>query len=141
MARLALRELCGYRAGDTLCHLLDGIYHRDPWRGTGGQDFSESCSRYSSADNGNNRVPRVGQLTHASSLMPAHSGRLPWAGRTARSIHPVAGERHLCRADAARQQRCQLMQGPRWLDEAFSPWGYTESNCGPHPYQGCALTD
>ena len=30
---------------------------------------------------------------------------------------------------------------PRWLDESFSPWGYTESNCGPHPYQGCALTD
>ena len=26
-------------------------------------------------------------------------------------------------------------KGPR------EQWGYTESNCGPHPYQGCALTD
>ena len=32
-------------------------------------------------------------------------------------------------------------RGPRNSSTGTSLWGYTESNCGPHPYQGCALTD
>lgn len=29
-------------------------------------------------------------------------------------------------------------RGPKGL---AVKWGYQESNLGPHPYQGCALTD
>jgi hypothetical protein len=41
----------------------------------------------------------------------------------------------------ARQALSQLSYGP---DKTFTPhnwWVWADSNCRPHPYQGCALTN
>ena len=84
------------------------------------------------------RSPLRPPWTHGTHPHMTPGGPLPWHNDL--SATPFCPLRHVTdRSGIAPGHTRKPKTRPRRV--SFAGWGYLESNQGPHPYQGCALTD